>query len=98
MATVKKGTLTPSHEWAKHLRSWGKRLFWKSQRQAVPHEIATYDDDTPDEPVEPEEYVDTSEDWDIYLDYLAAQEKREADEAYDEYYDTYDDYGSDDAY
>jgi len=34
MSTKKKGLLTVSLEWAKHLRPWGKRLFWKSERQA----------------------------------------------------------------
>jgi hypothetical protein len=34
MATVKQGTTVPSNEWAKHLRWFGKRLFWKRQRKA----------------------------------------------------------------
>ncbi len=34
MATVKKGVLTATGEWWKHLRS-KKRVFWKSERQAV---------------------------------------------------------------
>jgi hypothetical protein len=33
MANVKKGQLTASPEWWKHLR-WTKRIFWKSERQA----------------------------------------------------------------
>ena len=33
MSTVKKGVLTKSGEWAKHLRTWGKRLFWKKHRR-----------------------------------------------------------------
>ena len=33
MANVKKGTLTRSPQWWKHLRDW-KRAFWKSERQA----------------------------------------------------------------
>ena len=32
MATKKKGTLTTSGEWAKHLRKWFKRKFWKAER------------------------------------------------------------------
>lgn len=28
----KKGQFAVSTEWAKHLRKWGKRLFWKSER------------------------------------------------------------------
>lgn len=34
MATVKKGILTKSPEWWKHLR-WVKRLFWHKERGAV---------------------------------------------------------------
>lgn len=34
MATVKKGILTKSGEWWKHLR-WTKRVFWKGERQAA---------------------------------------------------------------
>jgi hypothetical protein len=34
MATVKKGMLTPSPEWWKHLR-WRSRAFWKSERKAA---------------------------------------------------------------
>jgi hypothetical protein len=33
MANVKKGQLTASPEWWKHLR-WTKRPFWKAERQA----------------------------------------------------------------
>jgi hypothetical protein len=37
MANVKKGLLVPqkgASDWWKHLRRVGKRLFWKSHRQA----------------------------------------------------------------
>lgn len=34
MASVKQGQLTPSPQWAKHLRPEWKRVFWKSERQA----------------------------------------------------------------
>ena len=34
MATVKKGMLTPSPEWWKHLR-WRRRAFWKTERRAA---------------------------------------------------------------
>ena len=34
MATIKKGLLTPSQEWWKHLR-WTKRRFWKGERRAA---------------------------------------------------------------
>ena len=37
MATVKKGILTSSPEWWKHLR-WTKRLFWKRERKAAQDE------------------------------------------------------------
>lgn len=36
MATIKKGQLARARglfDWARHLR-WGKRLYWKSERQA----------------------------------------------------------------
>lgn len=38
MATVKKGLLTASPEWWKHLRET-KRLFWKGERRAVKKSI-----------------------------------------------------------
>ncbi len=34
MASVKKGQLTATKEWAKHLR-WWKRMFWKAERKAA---------------------------------------------------------------
>ena len=37
MATKKKGLLTTSIEWAKHLRKYGKRTFWKRERKAAIH-------------------------------------------------------------
>lgn len=44
MATVKKGILTSSPEWWKHLR-WTKRQFWKGERQAAKRDaIAELDD------------------------------------------------------
>lgn len=33
MATKKKGVLTSSREWAKHLRRFKKGKFWKGERQ-----------------------------------------------------------------
>jgi hypothetical protein len=33
VATKKKGLFTVSGEWAKHLRKWGKRVFWKGERK-----------------------------------------------------------------
>jgi hypothetical protein len=38
MAHVKKGHLTPSPEWWKHLR-WFKRRFWKQHRKAERREV-----------------------------------------------------------
>jgi len=38
MATKKKGILTSSPEWWKHLK-WVKRPFWKGERQAVRRDI-----------------------------------------------------------
>lgn len=38
MATVKNGTLTktpPYCGWWKHLRKYGKRVFWKAERKAA---------------------------------------------------------------
>lgn len=34
MAHKKKGQLTVSKEWAKHLRKYFRRQFWKSERKA----------------------------------------------------------------
>jgi len=34
MASVRKGILTASREWWKHLR-WTKRVFWKAERKAA---------------------------------------------------------------
>lgn len=34
MASVKRGTLTRSPQWWRHLREW-KRNFWKRERKAV---------------------------------------------------------------
>jgi hypothetical protein len=39
MATVKAGTTVTIGEWAKHLRAWGKRQFWKKQRKANKKEL-----------------------------------------------------------
>lgn len=33
MASKRKGYTVVSKEWAKHLRKWGKRKFWKAMRQ-----------------------------------------------------------------
>jgi len=38
MATVKKGILTRSPQWWRHLRSW-KRVFWKKERKAALRDI-----------------------------------------------------------
>jgi hypothetical protein len=38
MANIKKGTLTktpPFCGWWKHLRKYGKRLYWKGERKAA---------------------------------------------------------------
>ena len=35
MSTKKKGILIVSTEWAKHLRKFGKRYFWKRHRQTT---------------------------------------------------------------
>ena len=34
MSTKRKGLLTVSAEWARHLRPYGKREFWRGERQA----------------------------------------------------------------
>lgn len=38
MAHVKKGQLTKSPQWWKHLKDW-KRVFWKSERRAQKEQI-----------------------------------------------------------
>jgi hypothetical protein len=35
MSNVKKGQVTASGEWAKHLRPYGKREFWKTERKTA---------------------------------------------------------------
>lgn len=35
MSTKKKGILTVSGEWARHLRPYGRRQFWSTERIAV---------------------------------------------------------------
>jgi hypothetical protein len=35
LANKKKGQLTTTGEWAKHLRKFLKRQFWKGERKAV---------------------------------------------------------------
>ena len=39
MSTVKKGVLTASGEWAKHLRPAGRRRYWSAERAAGRIEI-----------------------------------------------------------
>ena len=39
MTTIKKGMLTRSLEWCKHLRPEGRRHFWKGERAAEKREI-----------------------------------------------------------
>jgi hypothetical protein len=41
MSTKKKGMLTVSGEWAKHLRPYGKRRHWKQERKAGKQESRT---------------------------------------------------------
>ena len=41
MANKKKGHLTTSPEWAKHLRQYMKRRFWKGERNASKENIKT---------------------------------------------------------
>lgn len=45
MASVKKGTITSSPQWWKHLREW-KRVFWKRERKAHKRDFATQSADT----------------------------------------------------
>ena len=44
MSTAKKGLLTASGEWRKHLR-WMKRGFWKGERNAVSRSLVAEDSD-----------------------------------------------------
>lgn len=39
MATKKKGILSLSPEWWKHLRPWVKRQFWHRERQSVKRDV-----------------------------------------------------------
>ncbi len=40
MSGKMKGLLTVSGEWVRHLRPYGRRLFWSSERKAAQHYIA----------------------------------------------------------
>lgn len=35
MSSVKKGVITASGEWARHLRPYGRRVYWKCERKAA---------------------------------------------------------------
>lgn len=39
MATKKKGQLTTTNEWVRHLRKFFHRRFWKNERQAQKKQI-----------------------------------------------------------
>lgn len=39
MSTKRKGLLIVSKEWAKHLRKFGKKMFWRRHRKAEKKEI-----------------------------------------------------------
>lgn len=41
MSHKRKGQLTVSTEWAKHLRKFWKRRFWKTERKAAHKYIST---------------------------------------------------------
>jgi len=41
MSSVKKGQLTSSKEWARHLRPYWRRVFWKGERVAGGKEAET---------------------------------------------------------
>ena len=41
MATKKKGLYVTAGEWAKHLRTYGKRKFWKKERARARTTITT---------------------------------------------------------
>lgn len=47
MSTKKKGTLTTSGEWAKHLRKFKKRKFWKGERQEAKKVKPAFQKDLP---------------------------------------------------
>jgi hypothetical protein len=42
MATKKKGLRTTSGEWAKHLRRFGKKTFWRKERKVGRREVRTH--------------------------------------------------------
>jgi hypothetical protein len=39
MASSKKGQYTRESEWAKHLRKWGKKSFWTTERSLAKKDI-----------------------------------------------------------
>ena len=40
MSTKKRGVLTVSGEWARHLRPYGRRQFWRGERMATRSSVA----------------------------------------------------------
>jgi hypothetical protein len=66
MANKKKGQLTTSSEWAKHLRRYMKRQFWKGERNASKENIKTELDENKNGPIHislPTEYYAYDENW-----------------------------------
>lgn len=53
MATVKKGILTGSPEWWKHLK-WAKRPFWSAERKAAQRDARERVDEAADMAVDAE--------------------------------------------
>lgn len=45
MANKRKGQLTTTSEWAKHLRKYLKRKFWKAERKEGKKQFNNYYDD-----------------------------------------------------
>lgn len=41
MSTKKKGLFTVSGEWARHLRPWGRKQFWSSERMMEQQVVKT---------------------------------------------------------
>ena len=57
MAHVRKGQLTPSPQWARHLRRYWRRVFWKGERKAQQRDVTerVIDHKNPPYPYAPED-------------------------------------------
>lgn len=63
VTTVKQGTVTSSKEWAKHLRPYGKREFWKGERREANREARLRSDEDENDALTVSELIHNGEWW-----------------------------------